>query len=175
MAIDVSDDLLDAVDENDKVIGTFTRAEIHRDLHRHRAVHLWVFNNHGDVFLQKRSMNKDNNPGLWDSSVSGHVDSGESYDHSVVREAQEEIGIVLTEVPQWIFTLPASKHTGWEFTAVYRCTHEGPFQLNADEIDDGDWYSMSKLSRLIEEQPQLFAESVCPIWRELNRWMNRPA
>jgi hypothetical protein len=47
---------------------------------KHRAVHILVFNARGQVFLQKRSLKKDLHPGVWDSSTSGHLDTGEDYD-----------------------------------------------------------------------------------------------
>ena len=59
----------------------------------HRAVHILVFNQRGELFLQKRSMSKDNDPGMWDSSAAGHVDSGESYLDCATREIEEELGV----------------------------------------------------------------------------------
>ena len=56
-------------------------------------MHVLVFNSRGEIFLQKRSMTKDREPGKWDSSSSGHVDSGEDYDACAVRELREEIGL----------------------------------------------------------------------------------
>ena len=68
----ISQELLDVVDENDLIIGVKTRGEIHARGLMHRATHILVFNRQGDLFIQKRSMNKDNDPGLWDSSAAGH-------------------------------------------------------------------------------------------------------
>ena len=74
------DELFDVVNERDEVTGRQTRAEVHRLGLRHRAVHVLVFNRRGEVFLQKRSRLKVFFPGVWDSSTSGHLDSGEDYD-----------------------------------------------------------------------------------------------
>ncbi|MDH3859471.1 MAG: NUDIX domain-containing protein, partial [Gammaproteobacteria bacterium] len=74
----VSHELLDVVDENDNIIAVKTRGEIHAECLMHRAVHILVFNSAGELFLQKRSLSKDEQPGKWDSSAAGHVDSGES-------------------------------------------------------------------------------------------------
>src|SRR5256885_1188600 len=89
----------DVVNEKDEVISRARRREVHAQGLWHRAVHVLVFNCHGAVFLQKRSMLKDLSPGLWDSSCSGHLDAGEDYDAAAVRELREEIGIAVTEPP----------------------------------------------------------------------------
>ncbi|MGR9054161.1 MAG: NUDIX hydrolase, partial [Gammaproteobacteria bacterium] len=62
-------ELISVVDENDRVIGVSPRNIVHATGQRHRAVHVLVFNDYGRVFLQKRSMAKDINPGLWDTSA----------------------------------------------------------------------------------------------------------
>ncbi len=84
-------EILDVVDENDVVIDRRTRGEIHRLGLKHRAVHVLVFNSAGHLFIQKRSMNKDECPGKWDCSAAGHVDSGEQYHEWAVRELHEEL------------------------------------------------------------------------------------
>ena len=63
MTAGVSQELLDVVDAEDRVIGVKTRGEIHAQGLMHRAVHILVFNSKGELFLQKRSMSKDENPG----------------------------------------------------------------------------------------------------------------
>ena len=160
-----ADELLDVVDTGDNIIDTLTRGEIHRRKLMHRSVHLLVFDSAGRVFMQKRSLKKDNNPGLWDSSVSGHVDAGESYDDCVVREAGEEIGLHLAAVPERLFKLNASADTGFEFTWIYRCVNDGPFQLNRQEIDTGDWFSESDLDDWLVQRPTEIARSAQLIWR----------
>src|ERR1700720_4981554 len=102
------EEIFDIVNDRDEVIGQRARAEVHRLGLMHRAVHVLVFNLRGQVFLQKRSMTKDRQPGLWDSSASGHVDSGEDYNACSVREVREEIGLRLETPPQRLFKLAAS-------------------------------------------------------------------
>ena len=75
----MNEEIFDVVDERDVVIGQNTRAEVHRLGLRHRAVHVLVFDRHGHIFLQKRSLLKDRQAGLWDSSSSGHVDAAPRY------------------------------------------------------------------------------------------------
>src|SRR6185436_5449302 len=115
------EEIFDVVNDRDEVIGRKPRSEVHRLGLQHRAVHVLVFNRHGEVFLQKRSMKKDRQPGLWDSSASGHLDSGEDYDHCAIRELQEEIGLKLSNVPQRLFKLAAAPETDQEHVWVYQC------------------------------------------------------
>ena len=60
----MQEDIFDVVNERDEVIGQQPRGEVHRLGLMHRAVHVLVFNAAGEVFLQKRSMTKDRQPGL---------------------------------------------------------------------------------------------------------------
>ncbi len=159
------DELFDVVDENDEVIGQRTRREVHQLGLRHRAVHLLVFNAHGRLFLQKRSQTKDCFPGTWDSSASGHLAPGESYDQGVIREAQEELGLVLSRTPSRLFKLAACPETGQEFVWVYRGQAGGPFQLHPEEIERGDWFSPSHITAWVEERPDDFAPTFVLLWR----------
>src|SRR5438045_3798922 len=126
------EEIFDVVNERDEVIDRKPRSEVHRLGLLHRATHVLVFNARGEVFLQKRSMKKDRQPGLWDSSASGHVDCGEVYDACALREMREEIGLRLTGNLQRLFKIAACPETDQEHVWVYRCQDEGPFVLNRD-------------------------------------------
>lgn len=161
------DEVFDVVNERDEVIGQRPRSEVHRLGLMHRAIHVLVFNAAGQVFLQKRSMAKDRQPGLWDSSASGHVDSGEDYDSCAVRELREEIGLELGAPPQRLFKLPASAQTDQEHVWIYRCEAEGPFQLDPHEIERGGWFSAEEVTRDLAERPQDFASALALIWQRV--------
>ncbi len=158
------EELFDVVNERDEVIGRQTRGEVHRLGLRHRAVHVLLFNSRGETFLQKRSLKKDRQPGLWDSSASGHVDSGEDYDTSAVRELREELGVSLPAPPRRLFKLAASAETDQEFVWVYRGAAEGPFVLNPDEIERGGWFAPDEVTRWMARRPEDFASALRVIW-----------
>jgi len=165
----MSEEIFDVVNERDEVIGQRPRREVHRLGLKHRAIHVLVFNARGEVFLQKRSLKKDRESGKWDSSTSGHVDSGEDYDACAVRELREEIGLEVKSCSQRLFKIDARPETGWEFCWVYRCESEGPFQLHPDEIERGGWFAPEKITRWIAEKPGDFASAFRLIWQTLNR------
>jgi len=163
----MAEEIFDVVNEHDEVIDRKPRSEVHRLGLLHRAVHVLVFNARGEIFLQKRSMKKDRQPGVWDSSASGHVDSGEAYDATAVREAWEEIGLKLAKAPERLFKIHARPETDEEFVWVYRCESEGPFKLHPDEIDEGGWFSPGEVSRWTAEHPEEFASAFLFIWRKV--------
>ena len=162
----MTEEIFDVVNDRDEVFDRKPRGEVHRLGLKHRAVHVLVFNSRGQIFLQKRSMKKDRHPGVWDSSASGHVDSGEDYDATTVREVREEIGLHLCETPKRLFKIPACAETEQEFVWVYRCESEGPFVLNADEIERGEWFLPERVTQWIGERPQDFAPAFVFIWEK---------
>lgn len=81
---------LDAYDENQKYIGTFTRDEVHQKGLWHKTVHCWLYDKEGNVYFQIRKNSKK----LY-TTASGHVLAGESLKQGFIREVKEEIGLDL--------------------------------------------------------------------------------
>ncbi|HEY0370339.1 MAG TPA: 16S rRNA (adenine(1518)-N(6)/adenine(1519)-N(6))-dimethyltransferase RsmA [Chthoniobacterales bacterium] len=154
--------LFAVVDENDHVIGSAPRGEVHANNLLHRAVHLLLFNAKGELFLQKRSRWKDRHPGAWDSSAAGHVDAGEDYDDAAERELREELG-VSTELER-VAKLPASERTGMEFIWIYRGQHDGPFQLARSEIELGVFFPPALISGWVHARRTEFAPGFLECW-----------
>lgn len=165
----MADEFFDVVNDRDEPVGRAQRSEVHARGLLHRAVHVLVFDEHGRVFVQKRSMQKDCSPGLWDSSCSGHLDAGEDYDAAAVRELHEELGLAVTEPPERWFRVQACEETGQEFCWVYRLRSSGPFVLHPDEIEGGDWLEPEELTRRIAAKPGDFCSSFRLIWAQACR------
>ena len=160
------EEIFDVVNDRDEVIDCQPRSEVHRLGLKHRATHVLVFSERGEVFLQKRSMQKDRQPGLWDSSASGHLNSGEDYDACAVRELREEIGLAVAQPLERLFKIAACEETDQEFVWVYRCQSAGPFALNAEEIERGGWFAPAAVTRWMAARPQDFASALMLIWRQ---------
>jgi isopentenyldiphosphate isomerase len=163
----MTEDIFDIVNERDEVIGRAPRSEVHARGLLHRAVHVLVFNARGELFLQKRSKTKDREPGRWGAACSGHVDSGEDYDTAVMRELGEELGWTPAAPPQRILRIEACRETDQEFVWIYHCTGEGPFTLNADEIETGGWFSRAQIEHWLAERPEEFTTAFVKLWRLL--------
>ena len=163
--MNASQELLDVVDADDRVVGKATRGEIHRRGLMHRATHILVFNARGEVFLQKRSMSKDSSPGLWDSSAAGHLDQGEDYDTCAVRELHEELGIRVGDPLERLFKIDATPESDHEFAWIYRCRHNGPLRLQPEEIDDGAWFDPTEVDAWLTRAPDEITSVFRLIWR----------
>jgi len=151
------------VDDSDRIIYAAPRGKVHGDNLRHRAVHILLFNEKGEVFLQKRSRWKDRNPGVWDSSAAGHVLAGEETDQTARRELAEELGI---EAPlERIEKLPASEATGQEFIWLYRARYDGELILNQHEIETGRYFQPAIVSGWIAARPGDFAPGFAECWK----------
>ena len=164
-----SGEIFDVVDEHDEVTGQATRGEVHAQGLLHRAVHVLVFNKRGDILLQQRSMLKDAHPGVWDSSVSGHLDAGEAYETAAVRELAEEMGIDVKCPPAEIARLKPSATTGWEHIRLYRYEHQGNIRFPAAEIESAMWLPIPVLEAWIKARPEDFASGFLECWKASQR------
>jgi len=88
----MADELLDIVDDNDQVIGQALRSEAHKNKLLHREVNVWFVTPQKEIIFQKRSLLKENYPGLLTVTAGGHVSSGEDYQAAIIKEIFEETG-----------------------------------------------------------------------------------
>ena len=161
-------EIFDLVDDQDQVIGQATRAEIHANDWKHRAVHVFVFNKRRDLLLQLRSRMKDKHPGVWDSSAAGHLDAGEGYQSAAVRELEEELGITKDQVIE-VGKLPPSEATGWEFITLYAVQHQGSLRYPCSEVEAVQWFPLEVVDQWIKNRPQDFASGFIECWKCFRR------
>lgn len=151
------DEIYDLVDMEDQVIGQSTRKDIHQKDLLHRSVHIFVFNSKGDLFLQKRAYSKDENPGFWDTSCAGHVDSGEDYLTAANRELMEELTI--SEHLQPFMKIKACKESYWEHVFAYSCTTRQPIKINPTEILEGRFWPIDEISTALSKNKLPFTST----------------
>ena len=151
------------VDEDDRPIAAVPRSRVHANNLLHRAVHVLIFNSAGEVFLQLRSRLKDRHPLTWDSSTAGHVNAGEDYDQTAVREVREELGI--ETALKRIAKLPASTETDQEFVCLYCGSYDGEMHPNATEIEAGRFFPPALVDDWIEARPRDFAPGFVECWQ----------
>jgi len=124
---------VDLIDEEDRVIGRVTRAEMRRDNLWHRRVDVLCTNSRGEIYVHRRTLTKDVFPGLYDMFVCGAVSAGESYDAAAQREIAEELGIV-GPTPEPLFRRRYSGPSSRALIAVYRVVWDGPITHQPSEV-----------------------------------------
>ena len=141
---DNNEEMFPVVDEEGHILSAATRGECHSGSKLlHPVVHLHVFNAEGHLYLQKRPMWKDIQPGKWDTAVGGHIDLGEHVEQALRREVYEELGITNFEpqkVAQYVFESDRER----ELVFVYRTTYEGAV-TPSDELDGGRFWTTSEI------------------------------
>ncbi len=133
------------VDEAGAIIGKATRRECHSGTFLlHPVVHLHVFDSRGRLFLQKRALNKDIQPGKWDTSVGGHVDLGETIQQALLREAAEELGIKGFE-PVFLFQYTHRSDVEQELVYTHFTVFDGVLNPDPSEIDEGRFWTREEI------------------------------
>ena len=159
-------EFFDILDENGNKTGkTKLRSEVHRDGDWHKAVHIWIINNKGDILLQRRCATKDSNPNMLDISCAGHLSAGDDSLDGAIRELKEELNLdVKPEELQFIKTLKrSSKYTSTflnnEFDDLYilktnKTIDEMSFQK--EEISEIFYVSYEEFKNMVRNrQPDL--------------------
>jgi len=141
-------ELVDIVDEHDRVVDVATRAAMRRERLMHRAVFIAVRHPDGRLLVHRRSLEKDLWPGRWDLAVGGVVSSGEEYDDAARRELAEEVGIA-NAVPE---AIGGGVYRDADVALVGRCYQvvaPGPFEFADGEVIEAEWVSLHDLPALM--------------------------
>lgn len=161
------DELMDIVDDNNKVIGQATRKEIREKNLLHRGSAVLVYNSKGQIFVHKRTANKKQFPSYWDLIVGGAVEAGEEYDASAKRETEEEIGVKNPELKH-LFTFRYDLKPFNCFYAVYKLVYDGEMKLQEDEIEKGMFITEERFEEMIKTEK--FSPDTIGIWTHYKEW-----
>ena len=147
-----ADEILDIVDENDRVVGQCPRGEVYARGLRHRCVFIQARDAEGRIFVHRRTPTKLVFPSLHDMFVGGVVGAGESYDTAALREAEEELGVSCLPQPRHLFTFlydDGSGRTWW--SAVYEVRCELPVRPQVEEVAWHDFLSDAEVERRLTD------------------------
>ncbi|MEU9733227.1 NUDIX domain-containing protein [Streptomyces sp. NPDC048002] len=130
-----ADEILDVVDEHDRVVGQSPRGLVYAEGLRHRCVFVQARDAEGRLFVHRRTSTKLVFPSLYDMFVGGVVGAGESYDTAALREAEEELGVSGLPRPEFLFKFlyeDGAGHSWW--SAVYEVRCELPVSPQVEEV-----------------------------------------
>lgn len=166
---DPRDELLDVVDDDDRVVGQARREDVYARRLRHRTVMVVVRDPAGRVLVHRRTATKLVAPSLADMMIGGVVDAGEDYDACAVRELAEEAGVTGV-VPRRAFAFrydDAGGLTPAQWIAVYEVTWAGEIVPQPSEVASWAWLDPGELERRLADAPDDFCPDSVAAWRRL--------
>lgn len=145
MMSDNKQELFPIVDEEGHTLGQITRGEAHSGSRvLHPVVHLHLFNSQGQLYLQRRPLWKDIQPGRWDTACGGHIAYGESPEEALRREVSEELGIedfVPTRLGHYVFDSQRERELVYVNSTIY----DGPIRPSVEELDGGRFWLLEEI------------------------------
>jgi len=140
------------VNEQDEIIGYKDREDRNpSDLVR--ATGLWVTDKDGNILLAQRAFTKRHDPGLWGPAVGGTVEEGETYESNIIKEAEEEIGLVNVK-----FDAISKVHVFNCIAKLYTVIVDNDYKFvkKDDEVEAIKWFSRDELDKLLNDKPEMF-------------------
>jgi isopentenyldiphosphate isomerase len=150
MTVSAGDELVEWVDDDDRVIGVVTRRRMRTENLLHRSVAVVVTSTDGRLLVHRRAGTKDLRPGWWDVCAGGVIAPGESRDDAARRELAEELGIAgdLVEVGTGRWDDVESR----EISRVYRVVHDGPYVFADGEVAEARLVTAAELRELMARE-----------------------
>lgn len=147
------------VDREDNAIGTMEKLEAHRRGELHRAFSIVIFNDNGEMLLQKRALGKYHSGGLWTNACCSHPAPGEKIEEATRRRLKEEMGIDIQPrfSHKFIYkTKLGGQLTEHEFDHVFVGTFNGEPVVNKNEVADWKYVTMSWLRQDVRHHPDAY-------------------
>ena len=147
------DELVDALDEKGQPTGeVISKYKAHENKTFHREVFVIIINSKKEILLQKRAKHKRVHPGFW-GTVAGHVGAGESYQHTAIRELEEEVGVKTTVkslIPMYCEPWIEDYQRAWvQWYLLVLDKDEKDFVLQEDEVEAVRWFALDEFSERV--------------------------
>jgi isopentenyl-diphosphate delta-isomerase len=162
------------VDQNDQVVGAMEKEKALKKGLIRRIARVFVFNDQGQLYMQKRSPSMLTYPNTWDQSAGGHVDEGESYETAAARELEEELGIKgvkLEKVSKFYIEEREGKRLSRQFNCLFTTSYNGEITLDKEEISGGRWFSFEEIDQMIKDDPSQFPPGFLRAYEEYENYI----
>lgn len=146
----MKEELIDVVDDDDKVIEQVTWKEMHEKSLLHRSSNVFVFNSKGKLFVHKRADSLKLYPGMHDVKMGGIVRAGESYEEAARRELEEEAGIENAKL-EYLFSIKFRSDKNNNNRKVFRCVYDGKIKLQPEEVESGRFMAVDEAKKMMAD------------------------
>lgn len=156
-------ELVVLVNDEGTPIGNALKAEVHSaETPLHLAFSCHVVDARGRVLVTRRALSKLTWPGVWTNSFCGHPAPGEDMTEAIVRRAQRELGLELTDVrsalPDFRYrAIDASGVVENEICPVFTATAVADPLPAADEVAEWAWLEPADLRSAVVAAPFAFS------------------
>ena len=147
------------VDPADRPIGEMEKMEAHRKGVLHRAFSVLLFNDNGQLLLQRRAFQKYHSGGLWTNTCCSHPRPSENLTDATRRRLVEEMGISLIPKHLYSFTYRAELAEGLvenEYDHVFTGIFNGTPEVNPGEVADWRFADLEEITNDIKKQPDQY-------------------
>ncbi|MCF6214450.1 MAG: isopentenyl-diphosphate Delta-isomerase [Flavobacteriaceae bacterium] len=163
------------VDKKNKAIGLMPKMEAHKKAVLHRAFSVFIFNDKGELLLQKRALHKYHSPGLWTNTCCSHQREGEPNIEAGKRRLEEEMGFVcnLKELFWFVYKAPFDNGlTEHELDHVMVGYYNKEPKINTDEVASFAWRTLADIKADIQQQPKKYTVWFKIIFKEYESHLN---
>ena len=162
------------VNELDEATGSMEKMEAHEKALLHRAFSVFLFDKKGNMLLQKRAAAKYHSPSLWTNACCSHPMPGETTEQAALRRLHEELGFTTVLKKAFHFTYKAAFDNGLtehEFDHVFVGEYDGEMNVNAEEVSDVCYKSMSEIKTELKNNPGTYTEWFKIAFPLLQEWL----
>jgi len=149
------------VDEQDNPVGTMGKMEVHEKALLHRAFSVFIFNDKGEMLLQKRAATKYHSAGLWTNTCCSHPKPGETTEAAAIKRLQEEMGFStpISKAFSFVYKAPFDNGlTEHEYDHVFTGTFNGLINPDPREVSDYCYQSIETVKANVQTHPDHFTE-----------------
>ncbi|MEI7810241.1 MAG: NUDIX domain-containing protein [bacterium] len=158
------EEYIDIYDNEGNLLGKKTRKESHENGFWHKTVHVWIINSKGEVLIQKRSTQKENNANKWSGSVGGHISAGDNEINTAIKETEEELNLKLSkedfvEIGKIKHSATTGKYINNEIKTIYVVKMDldlNKIKIQKEELSEVKFIKFNELKELIENKDSIF-------------------
>ena len=145
------------VDTNDNEYGICEKIQAHREKALHRAFSVFIFNEKGELLIQKRAESKYHSGNLWSNSCCSHPKQGEDLISEVKERVRCELGVECNNIRKMfdiIYDVKLGDIYEYEYDHVFFADYVSGDNADPDEVQDVKWISLHDLYESVNANPE---------------------